>query len=559
MTAIQDFPRPTVIKELQAFLGVINFYQRFVPAAAQLLHPLYSALVGHPTRTSPVKWSTPMDRAFYDAKTVLASATLLVHPRQDAPMAVTIDASDLAIGGILEQFTDGLWRPLAFFSLKLQPAQTSYSAFNRELLAAYASIRHFRYFLEGRQFSLFTDHKPLTFALNKVSDAWSAWQQRQLSAISEYTMDIRHVAGKDNVVADALSRAAISAISGGIDFSALAAAQLADPVDMAACRTAITGLQFKDIPFGPNNTTLLCDVSLGRPRPLVPFSFRRRIFDTLHGLSHLGVWATHKLVVRKYVWHGLGRQVGEWAKSCTACQRTKVNFHHRAPLCKYNEPLLRFDHVNVDLVGPFPPSKGFTHLLTVVDRVTRWPEAIPLASTNTIDVAEAFLSGWITRYGLPSDVSSDRGPQFTSLLWQDLSDLLGTKLHHTTAYHPQANGLVERFHRSMKVSLRARCQSTSWISQLPWVMLGLRTMPKDDLGTSPADLVFGSPLTFPGEFVGHGQGEPGPELLRRLRDNGADLRPVPPVHHASPTTSSPTSLFSAKFVFIRHDGHESPL
>ena len=204
------------------------------------------------------------------------------------PPRLTVDASDLAIGGVLEQFTDGLWQPLAFFSRKLQPAQTNYSAFDRELLASYASIRHFWYFLEGRQFSLFTDHKPLTFALNKVSDAWSARQQRQFSAISVYTMDIKHVADKDNVVADALSWAAILAISGGIDFSALAATQLADPVDMAACQTVITGLQLKDIPFGPNNTTLLCDVSLGRPRPLVPVSFRRRIFDTLHGLGRMG-------------------------------------------------------------------------------------------------------------------------------------------------------------------------------------------------------------------------------------------------------------------------------
>ena len=225
---------------------------------------------------------------------------------------------------------------------------------------------------------------------------------------------------------------------------------------MAACRTAITGLKLKDIPFGPNNTTLFCDVSLGRPRPLVPVSFHRRIFDTLHGLSHPGIWATRKMVARKYVCHGLGRQVGEWAKTCIACQRAKVNLHHRVPLSEYNEPVRRFDNVNVDLVGPFPLSKGFTHLLTVIDRVNRWPEAVPLASISTKDVADAFLSGLITRYSLPSDVSSDRGPQFTSQLWQDLSNLLGTKLHRTTAYHPQANCLVERFNRSMKASLKAR-------------------------------------------------------------------------------------------------------
>ena len=207
-----------------------------------------------------------------------------------------------------------------------------------------------------------------------------------------------------------------SASCGGIGLSVLVAAQLADPVDMAACRTVIMEFQLKDIPFGPNNTTLLCDVSLGRPHPLIPVSSRCRIFDTLHGLSHPGVQATCKLVGHKYIWHGLGRQVEEWAKSCIACQRAKVNLHHRVPLSKYSEALLRFDHVNVDLVGPLPPSKGFTHLLTVVDRVTHWPEATPLASTNTKDVANAFLSGWIIRYGFPYDVSSDRGPQFTSQL-----------------------------------------------------------------------------------------------------------------------------------------------
>jgi transposase InsO family protein len=137
----------------------------------------------------------------------------------------------------------------------------------------------------------------------------------------------------------------------------------------------------------------------------------------------------------------------------------------------------RFDHVNIDLIGPLPPSRGYTHLLTVVDRVTRWPEAIPRTSTCTMDVAVAFLQGWLSRYGLPSDISSDRGAQFTSDLWADLTTLLGTKLHHTTAYHPQSNGLVERFHCRIKDSLKAKCQVSSWSIELAWTMLGLALVP----------------------------------------------------------------------------------
>ena len=125
------------------------------------------------------------------------------------------------------------------------------------------------------------------------------------------------------------------------------------------------------------------------------------------------------------------------------------------------------------------------------------------------------------------------------------------------AYHPQANGLVERFHQSIKSSLRAHCKSQSWISELHLVVLGHRTMPKDNLGTSPAELVFRSLLTVPGKFVSHVQGEPVKELLHCMHNNVADLRPVPPLNYSSHTNSSLLTLFSAKFIFIHHDGHKS--
>ena len=157
----------------------------------------------------------------------------------------------------------------------------------------------------------------------------------------------------------------------------------------------------------------------------------------------------------KFVWHGLKKDVRDWAAACLECQLSKVHRHAKAPLETFEVPERRFDHVNMDLVGPLPPSRGFTHLLTMVDRTTRWPEAVPLLSTSSAEVARAFLGTWVARFGVPSDLTSDRGSQFTAELWSTVAYSLGVKLHRTTAYHPQANGLCERFHRSMKAALRA--------------------------------------------------------------------------------------------------------
>ena len=126
--------------------------------------------------------------------------------------------------------------------------------------------------------------------------------------------------------------------------------------------------------------------------------------------------------------------------------------HTKSPLEEFSVPAKRFSHINVDIVGPLPFSSGFTYLLTIIDRNTRWPEAIPLRGITSSECVQALISGWIARFGVPGDISSDRGSQFTSSLWNDLAHRLGVKLHHTSAYHPQANGMIERFHRSLKNS-----------------------------------------------------------------------------------------------------------
>jgi hypothetical protein len=216
--AVSAFPMPTSKQELQRFLGMINYYHRFMPRLAKLLIPLYEATKG---KGKNIEWTPDCENAFCAAKTALAAAVLLVHPSASCPTRIITDASDTAVGAVIEQQqSSGSWRPLAFFSRKLDNAQKNYSAFDRELLAIKLAIGHFRHYVEGRPFHILTDHKPLTSALASATDR-SPRQTRHLSYIAEFTTDIRHIDGSANVVADALSRAAPSFAADAHEISAL--------------------------------------------------------------------------------------------------------------------------------------------------------------------------------------------------------------------------------------------------------------------------------------------------------------------------------------------------
>jgi len=223
ISAIKKFPQPKTVGHLQTYLGMVNFYRRFLPAAARVLRPLTDSLKGGQKGT--LEWTEEMQRAFEDSKQAIYNAVELGHPDPQAEISLAVDASETHVGAVLQQSARGQTRPLAFFSAKLDQAQKKYSAFDRELLAVYLGIRHFKWILEGRTFHVLSDHKPLSHVLGRVSDAWSGRQQRHMSYISEFTTDIRHVAGKENIVADALSRpAAVVApsTSGRLDWQAVA-------------------------------------------------------------------------------------------------------------------------------------------------------------------------------------------------------------------------------------------------------------------------------------------------------------------------------------------------
>ena len=205
---------------------MITYYHRFLPGIAKTLAPLHNALTG---KKKQLQWSNALQEAFVEAKERIAKAALLSFPAQDAQLQLLTDASDTAIGAALQQITNSGPAPIAFYSRKLSPTEIRYSTFDRELLAIYSAVRHFRHFLEAVPFDIYTDHMPLVHAINKKSDPISKRQQRHLSAITEFDCRILHVAGKHNAVADALSRNCAALTSCGLDLQASASEQQRSP------------------------------------------------------------------------------------------------------------------------------------------------------------------------------------------------------------------------------------------------------------------------------------------------------------------------------------------
>jgi hypothetical protein len=195
------------VVELQAFLGLFNYYRRFVPAAARIVRPLTDALQGGGKPKDEIQWSAERQAAFEAAKTALSASTLLDHQPPVAELSLYCDASSTHTRVVLQQRRpDGQHTPLGFYSQKLSPAESWYSTFDRELLAVYSDIIHFCHLLEGQHFNVFSDHKPLVGALERVVDPRSDRQRRQLSFIAEFVSEIGYVAGGDNTVANTLSR-----------------------------------------------------------------------------------------------------------------------------------------------------------------------------------------------------------------------------------------------------------------------------------------------------------------------------------------------------------------
>ena len=499
--AIADFPVPQTFHELHRFLGSIGFYRKHIHHFAHKAYLLNELLRKAPSKNAPLDLNDQEMLTFEALKLELLDLTehSFIDPSSQE-FTITTDASKTAIGGVLHQIINSESHIIQFYSRKLNDCESRYSTFDRELLAAHDAVQFFLPFAEGQHITLFTDHKPLTFAIHKKSDCKSDRQARHLSFLSEHVSQLLYIKGKENVVADCLSRtSSVSSINIDVfDLDTIAEKQSND-VQLQSL-TESEGNNISKYKFKEKD--IWCEMSEQYPRPFIPEELRYSAFSHLHQLGHPGKTASTRITKQRYYWPKMVQDIREWCKQCEICQQQKVIRHTHPKVKEFPDPIGRFTTVHMDIVGPLPTvndhsgaQSPYRYIVTFIDRFTRWIEACPITGITTEEVASALISTWISRFGVPLELVTDRGKQFESELFHHLARTMGFMRLRTTAYNPKSNGLIERQHRTLKNILRSH--KTDWLSALPIALFAMRITPSQSTQQSPFVLVTGNTAHIP--------------------------------------------------------------
>ncbi|CAL1357428.1 unnamed protein product [Linum trigynum] len=498
VAAMQSWPRPTSVKGLRGFLGLTGYYRKFIKHYGTISRPLTELL-----KKNGFLWSSTAEEAFLTLKAAMSQAPVLGLPNFTQSFTLETDASGSGVGAVLSQGG----RPLAFFSKALSLRNQGLSTYEKEYLAVLLAVDHWRHYLEGRQFTIVTDHESLKFLLGQK--VHTAIQKKGLVKLLGLDFQIKYRKGRYNGAADALSRVFDDQLEGSscnaltsvlpewlveIEQSYAQDAEVTDWIAAAAVNTT-----------GPSLWSYSEGILRYRGAIVVGSTgyLRTKLLQLFHSSpvgGHSGAQGTYQRLKSCFYWRGMKTAVTQWVSQCAVCQRCKAEtvaspgFLQPLPI-----PTRAWKDISMDFVEGLPMSKGKQVLLVVVDRFTKSAHFFALSHPYTAaEVALTFFDGVFRLHGMPSTIVCDRDSTFTSMFWTEFFRLQHTDIHYSTAYHPQTDGQTERVNRCLEDYLRCMTfhRPQDWVDWLTLAEWCYNTHFHISLQMSPFEALYGFPPSF---------------------------------------------------------------
>jgi len=540
LDTIRKLPSPTSITELRSFLGMVGYYRDFIDNFSSITAPLNKLL----RKNVPFVWTKECEEAVKRAITSLSSAPILSFPRYDRPLIIRSDASYNGIGGaLLQLLEDGVEHPIRFVSRTLKKSERNYAITELEGTAAHYCLQEFSYYILGNPYKtiLYTDHQPLVALINKTPPQTSK-HARWINDFSQSQVEVRYQPGKENKLADALSRltlkeeeskvAVINAEDNNFDEGEGSSdeeplnerkqrirtehndvdtsnveenasesenniLEVVDEQENNKYMTDIMKSFLKDRIITIENQLYFRDGENLRKIVEEPVD-KIKIISKGHNIAHEGIQKTYQRIKEQYYWKNMILDIKKYVSSCRVCQLKKSQ-PVPPPMEKFATPVeAPFVRIAVDIIGPLKPTtNGHKYIIVAVDYFTKWTEAKALVNTTSEDVME-FLIEVFSRHGLPQLVFMDNGVQFTSDYTKISLDLYDTYVHFVSIYHPESNGLVENKNREIGKQLRFLVEENQdWDKYLPLALWALRTSVSVITGFSSFELLYGRRATLP--------------------------------------------------------------
>ena len=514
--AIKEYPAPNDLTELRRFLGMASYYRRFISGFSDIAHPLNHLLQKNVTFC----WDRKCQTAFESIKEQLISSPILGFPDRDRDYSVYTDASDVGVGAVLTQTDDsGTERVISFASKAFSGAEKNWTTTEKEAFAVVWALQHFHPYVYGRKVRVITDHKALTWlkGIKHPNGKLARW----IIKLQEYEYTVEHRSGSLMKHVDALSRAPINSIQ--VHKYSIAELQELQELDEDICivkEWIQEGRRPNCKPDGASdvlyalyhifNSLLIVDgllcrkwkdtTGLERDQIVLPQFVTPIVLQEAHDqVGHMGVAKTFEAVQKIYYWPGFFKAVEEFCACCELCAKNKSVPRPRWPLKPIEVVPIPFYMIGVDIVGPLKTTRsGNKYILSIIDYYTKYAEAEALPNQEAETIVRV-LEQIFARHGMPSVLLTDQGRNFESHLVKSMCQLFGIEKRRTTAYHPQTDGLCERFNAILKSLLRMKVNNdqNDWDEQLPHALLAYRISKQSPTGVTPFEMLYGRDARLP--------------------------------------------------------------